>query len=140
MATASSLFDRAKKANDIESILLQGIGGAFFAVFHVIATGILTVGDLFIKPTAALAEAGVAVINTIIVDTVALVIGETAAQTVASFRGPFNLGPFTLPAGMAILLLTYWIVAAYRSEEETSNWVPGLPDVPWGSDEEPEGE
>lgn len=135
---AWNLFGRAKDADGLEGILMQGIGGAFLAFFTALATGILTVGDFVIEPLAAFADAGVQIVETLFGDVLTGIVGAGARESAESLTGDFSLGPFTIVLAVGVLLLTWWLISQYLQEDETSNIIPGVGyDIPFvGTEEE----
>jgi len=140
MATASELFDRAKNASDLQSLLKQGIGGAILSVFFGITSGILSLADVVIKPVNALGTA-VANLTRAIFGGPAEIILAGVEATAQSILGPFNLGPASFALAVAAVLGGLFVVGRYRDEEETGNLLVGLPvDIPFiGEEEEGEG-
>lgn len=140
MATASQLFDRAKNAADLQSLLKQGIGGSILAVFFGITSGILSLADVVIKPVNALGSA-VANLTTAIFGGPAEIILAGVEATAQSILGPFNVGPASFALSIAAVLGGLYVVGRYRDEEETGNLLVGLPiDIPViGEEEEGEG-
>ncbi len=138
--SASDLFDRARAARDLQSLLKQGIGGSLLAVFIGIASGILSVADVVIKPLDALATS-LGELTTAIFGGPAEIVLAGVEATAQSILGPFNLGPLSFALAIAAVLAGLWIVAIYRDEEDTGNLLVGLPiDIPFvGEEEEGEG-
>ncbi len=139
MATAEELFDRARKASDLQGLLKQGIGGSILAVFFGITSGILSLADVVIKPVNALGTA-VANLTTAIFGGPAEIVLAGVEATVQSILGPFNVGPASFALSIAAVLLGLMVVAWYRDEPDTGNLLVGLPiDIPFIGEEE-EGE
>ena len=140
MATsASDLFNRARSAADLQSLLKQGIGGSLLAVFFGLTSGILSLADVVIKPVDALATA-LGDLTTAIFGGPAQIVLAGVEATAQSILGPFNLGPLSFALAIAAVLAGLFIVGRYRDEEETGNLLVGLPlDVPFiGEGEEGE--
>ena len=139
MASRSrELLNRAAEADDLASLLKQGIGGAMLAVATGLITGILTLADLVILPVQALGE-GIAGTVDGFIGGIGLILGAGAEATARSLLGAFNVGPFTFALGLASVLLALWLLRQYLQEPETGNLIPGLPDIPFFGTEE-EGE
>lgn len=127
MATsAQDLFDRAKNASDLQSLLKQGIGGSILAVFFGITSGILSLADVVIKPVDALATA-LGDLTTAIFGGPAEIVLAGVQATVESILGPFNLGPASFALSIAAVLAGLWVLSRYRDEADTGNLIPGLP-------------
>ena len=140
MATASELFDRAKNASNLQSLLKQGIGGAILSVFFGITSGVLSLADVVIKPVNALGTA-VGNLTTAIFGGPADIILAGVEATAQSILGPFNVGPFSFALAIGAVLAGLYLVGRYRGEDETGNFLVGLPiDIPFvGQEEEGEG-
>lgn len=127
MATsAQDLFDRAKNAADLQSLLKQGIGGSILAVFFGLTSGILSLADVVIKPVDALATA-LGDLTTAIFGGPAQIVLAGVQATAESILGPFNLGPLSFALSIAAVLAGLWVLSRYRDEEDTGNLIPGLP-------------
>lgn len=126
------LFTRAKNADSLGGIIFQGFGAILLAIGSALASGVLTVADLIIIPLSALAEAGGGLVDAIFGG--AAFILRVGAQTTGISISPgamFDVGPFTFALAAASILLVFYIVNAYLSEEPTGNFVPGIPfDIP----------
>jgi len=135
---AWNLFGRAKEADGLEGILVQGIGGLFFAVFTAISTGILTVGDVIVQPLSAFADVGAKIVETLFGETILGIISSGAQETQRALEGAFSLGPFTIVLAVGVLLVTWLLIRWYLNEDETSNIIPGVGyDIPVvGTEEE----
>lgn len=140
MATsAQELFDRARQAADLQSLLKQGIGGSILAVFFGITSGILSLADVVIQPVDALGTA-LGDLTTAIFGGPAEIILAGIEATAQSILGPFNLGPLSFALSIAAVLAGLYVIAVFRDERDTGNLVPGLPfDVPFIGETE-EGE
>ena len=126
------LFNRAKRADSLAGIIFQGFGAVFLAVGTAIASGILSIADVLIIPLGALTNGAANLVGSIFGGS-ALIIDFGALATAASIGpgGTFNLGPFSLALGVGSVLLALYVVQAYRSEDSTGNFVPGIPfDIP----------
>lgn len=137
MATAGGarvrrLFDRAASADSLAEVMFTGIGAILLSVGTAIASGILTVADVFIVPVSMLTEEIGGLIGSVFGGAARIIdFGALATALSIGPGGRFNLGPLSFALAIASILLALWIVAAYRAEEATSNFFPGLPfDVP----------
>jgi len=141
MATsASDLFNRARSAQDLQSLLKQGIGGSILAVFFGVTSGVLSLADVVIKPMNALGTA-IADLTTAIFGGPAEIVLAGVEATAQSILGPFNLGPFSFALGIGSVLAGLYLIGRYRGEDETGNFLVGLPiDIPFiGQEEEGDG-
>lgn len=126
----SDLLERAKNAESLEGLIRQGIGGALLAIATAFISGVLSFADLFIKPINAFGAA-LGDLVTALFGSPAKIIIAGAQASINSLLFGWNLGPFTFVLAIAVVLLGLWLVQAYRSEEPTSNIIPGLGfDVP----------
>lgn len=128
----SDLFDRAASADSLAEIIFTGLGAVFLSLGTAIASGVLTVADVVIVPIATLTNAVGDLIDAIFGGSAQII--DMGAITTALSIGPgsrFDVGPFTFALAVASVLLALYVVTAYLSEEETGNFVPGIPfDIP----------
>lgn len=136
MPTASSLLDRASNAKNLQNVLKSGFGGILFALAGGIISGILSVTDVVVKPTEALADALGDLVTAMFGGPAEIILAGVQA-TAQSLLGPFNVGPFTFALSIGSVLLGLWVLGRYRQETETGNLIPGLPiDIPWAGQNE----
>lgn len=124
---ADHLLDRAT-GKSLRDVIATGIGGTLLAISASLISGILSIADLFIKPTQSLGAALGQIVNAFFVAPLEIII--QGAQTSAESLSPgaaFDLGPFTLSLAIVSVLIALYIVAAYLQEDETSNVIPGAP-------------
>ena len=118
------LFDRAKNAGSIGGVIFQGLSAILLAIGGALASGVLTLADVFILPLAALASEAAGLVESffgafgIVIDFGAL----ASAQSI----GPGGLfaSPLSLPIAFGIIGLSAYVIAAIASEEETTNFFP----------------
>lgn len=139
------LLARAAKADSLAGLIFQGIGSILLAVGAAISSGVLTIADVVIVPLGILTDSVGGLIDAIFGGSATII--QTGAISTALSIGPdgqFNLGPLTFALGVGAVLLALYAVSAYVSEEDTGNFVPGLPfDIPtpgFGGAEEDNGE
>lgn len=126
------LFERAANAGSLGGVIFQGMGAVLLAIGGALASGVLTIADVFIVPLQALIG-GVSDVIGSFFGGAATIIDFGAIGTAISIGpgGMFNVGPLTFALAVGAILLAFWLMRAYVSEEPTSNVFPGLPfDVP----------
>lgn len=118
------LFDRAKNAGSIGGVIFQGLSAIILAIGGAIASGILTLADVFILPLQAAAE-GFANLATSFLGAFGIVIDFGAIASGRSI-GPGGLfaSPLSLPIAFGIIGLSAYVIIAFTSEEETTNFFP----------------
>jgi hypothetical protein len=118
------LFDRAKNAGSIGGVIFQGLSAILLAIGGALASGILTLADVFIKPMAAFAS-GAAGLTESFLESFGLVIDFGAIGSARSI-GPGGLfaSPLSLPIAFGIVALSAYVIIAFVSEEETTNFFP----------------
>lgn len=131
------LFEQAKSADSLAESIRLWMAAIIGAIGTVMASGVLTIADIVIKPAQAVADIGALGVQVIFGSPLRVVLAGTN-ETINALLGPFGLGPFALPFSVVIVLLTFWIVARYLREDETGNIFPTVPvDIAWfGADEE----
>ncbi len=109
-------------------------------MFFGIASGLLSLADVVIKPMNAFGTA-LADLTTAIFGGPAEIILAGVEATAQSILGPFNLGPFSFALAIGAVLAGLYLVGRYRGEDETGNFLIGLPfDIPFiGQEEEGDG-
>jgi hypothetical protein len=124
---------------DWTAIFQQITGGIALAGGAAFTTGVLSLADLALSPIQAITDvmrtAPEAFIGTPLEFLIAS--GDQASSAITS--SPWTaLGPFLLPFGLIIVLLTAWILSRFLREDETSNLIPFLSfDLPFlGREEE----
>lgn len=127
------LFERAADADNIGVVVFRGLGAILFAIGTAIASGILTLADVFIVPAQAFIGA-IGDLITAIFGGAATIIDLGALASAISL-GPQGLfaSPISFAVAIAVVLLGLYVFIAFISEPETTN-VPFLPgsglDVP----------
>lgn len=136
---SQSLLSQAGAARNLGTTLRKGIGGTLLAASSVTVGTILAGGEVVIQPVTAFAGA-LADLAVAIFGSPARIIIAGADATAASLTGIFNVGPLTFALGIGSVLLGLFLIGRYRDEEETGNFLPGLPfDLPFIGESE-EGE
>lgn len=118
------LFASAADAGSIGAILFRGLGGILLAVGTAIASGILTLADVFIIPTQNFIQASGNLL-TAFFGGAANIVGLGAAGSGQSV-GPGGLfaSPLSFPIAIGIVLLGFYLLLAFISEEDTTNFFP----------------
>lgn len=118
------LFQRAANAGSIGGVIFQGIGAVLLAVGTALASGILTIADVFIIPMQAFIGAVGDLIGAIF-GGAAMIIDFGAIASAISI-GPDGLfaSPLSFPFAIGIVLLAMYLVVAYSSEQPTTNFFP----------------
>jgi hypothetical protein len=126
------LFNRARNAGSLGAVIFNGLGAILLAIGTGIASGILTIADVVIIPLSALANAAGQLVAAIFGGAAGIIqIGAQTTGVSISPEGMFNVGPFTFALGVGAVLLALYVVVAFLSEEDTGNFVPGIPfDIP----------
>ena len=126
------LFEDAANAGSLGGVIFRGIGGILLAVGTAIASGVLSIADVVIVPLNALTSAAGQLIDAIFGGAAQIIdFGALASALSIGPGGMFNLGPFSFALGIGAVLLGFYILVAYLSEEPTGNFVPGIPfDIP----------
>ncbi|QIO23087.1 hypothetical protein [Haloarcula sp. JP-L23] len=141
-----SLFDRAADAGSIGAVLFQGIGAVLFAFGAALASGIFTLADVFIVPTQAFIAAAGDLINAVFGGAAQIINFGAIASALSIGPGGRFASPLSFVFAFVIVLLAFYVLLAYISEEDTTNFFPLIGtgwDVPtpgWtDSEEEDEG-
>jgi hypothetical protein len=118
------LFDRAKNAGSIGGVIFQGLSAILLAVGGALASGVLTLADVFILPLEAFAT-GAANLTESFLGAFGIVIDFGAIASATSI-GPGGLfeSPLSLPIAFGIIGLSAYIILAFTSEEDTTNFFP----------------
>jgi hypothetical protein len=118
------LFDRAKNAGSIGGVIFQGLSAILLAIGGAIASGVLTLADVFILPLQAFAS-GAASFTESFLGAFGIVVDFGAIATARSI-GPGGLfaSPLSLPIAFGIIGLSAYVIIAFVSEEETTNFFP----------------
>jgi hypothetical protein len=117
------LFERAAAADSIAGVIFQGVSAVLLAVATALATGVLTLGDLFIIPLGGLAQATGGIIG-------GFFGGIGRLFRVGSIGSASQLAPgsplafFGFPLAAALVGLTAYIMVAVLSEQDTTNFLP----------------
>jgi hypothetical protein len=118
------LFDRAKNAEDIGGVIFQGLGAILFAIGGALASAILTLADVFIIPARAFIDGAANLVGSVfggsalIVDLGALGSGQSIGP------GGLFASPLSFPIAFGIILLGFYVLLAFTSEEPTTNFFP----------------
>ncbi|GGN92274.1 hypothetical protein [Haloarcula pellucida] len=118
------LFNRAAAADSIGGILFQGIGAVFFAVGTAIASGILTLADVFIIPTQSFIGAVGDLITATFGGAARIINFGAIASAISIGPGGLFASPLSFVFAIGIVLLALYVVLAYISEEDTTNFFP----------------
>jgi len=137
------LFARAADADSLAEVIFRGLGAVILSVGTAVASGILTIADVIIVPVQTLTGAVGQLIDAIFGGAAQIIdFGAIATAISIGPGGRFNLGPLSFALGVGAVLLALYAVTAYVSEEDTGNFVPGIPfDIPtpgFGGPEEDE--
>jgi len=118
------LFDRAKNAGSIGGVIFQGLSAILLAIGGALASGILTLADVFILPLGAFASEAAGLVESFF-GAFGIVIDFGAIASAQSI-GPSGLfaSPLSLPIAFVIIGLSAYVIAAIASEEETTNFFP----------------
>lgn len=126
------------RGRKLGALATTGIGALWLAA---IESGIETLQAFFQIPIQlfnSFAEAVGALVASFVLEPLGII--QAGAQISAAELRQFGILAFI--AGLVLVLLGYWIINTYLNEEETSNFLPGLPfDVPFvGVEEEADAE
>ncbi|WP_276258120.1 hypothetical protein [Haloglomus litoreum] len=118
------LFDRAKNAGSIGGVIFQGLSAVLLAIGTVLASGVFTLADIFIKPAQSFATESAGLVESFL-GSFGIVIDFGAIASARSI-GPGGLfaSPLSLPIAFAIIGLSAYVIIAITSEEETTNFFP----------------
>lgn len=118
--TPISLIGRARGVS-LTSAVKRVFGGWIFAIGASGVLAIRTLREFLLFPIDLVMRIGNQVVEAAILKPLVVVI--TGSETSAEAVTRFDL--FGLPIGVAILLLSFALVAVYLSEERTSDFLPG---------------
>ena len=118
------LFDRAANAENIGAIIFQGLGAVFFAVGSALASGILTLADVFIIPAQSFLNAIGDLIDAVFGGAAQIINFGAIASALSIGPGGLFASPISFVLGIGIVLLALYLVLAYVSEEDTTNFFP----------------
>jgi hypothetical protein len=118
------LFDRAKNAGSIGGVIFQGLSAILLAIGGALASGVFTLADIFILPAQAFATGAAGFVESFL-GSFGIVIDFGAIASARSI-GPGGLfaSPLSLPIGFGIIALSGYVIIAFVSEEETTNFFP----------------
>jgi hypothetical protein len=118
------LFERAKNAGSITGVIFQGASAILLAIGGAIASGVLTVADVFILPLQAFASGAAGFVESFL-GAFGVVVDFGAVASAESI-GPDGLlaSPLSLPIAFGIIGLSAYVIIAFVSEEETTNFFP----------------
>ncbi|WP_135304113.1 hypothetical protein [Haloarcula amylovorans] len=118
------LFDRAAKAESIGEVIFQGLGAVFFAVGSALASGIFTLADVFIIPTGSFITSIGELIDSFIGGAAMIINFGAIASAVSIGPGGLFASPISFVIAIGVVLLGFYVLLAYISEEDTSNFFP----------------
>lgn len=119
------LFERAAEADSIAAVVFQGISAVLLSVATALASGVLTLSDLFIIPLGGLAQATGQIIGGFFGGVGRLFrVGSLGSASQIAPGSPLAL--FGFPLAAVLVALTAYILVAIISEEETTNFFPLL--------------
>lgn len=126
------LFERASSADSLAEVIFTGIGAVLLSIGTALASGVLTIADVVIVPVQAVTTAAGDLINAIFGGAAQIIdLGALATALSIGPGGRFNLGPFSFALAIGAVLLAFFVVNRYVSDDRTGNLVPGIPfDVP----------
>lgn len=118
------LFERAADADNIGVVVFRGLGAILFAIGTAIASGILTLADVFIVPAQAFIGA-VGDLITAVFGGAATIVDLGAIASAVSL-GPEGLfaSPLSFPIAIGVALVGFYVILAFTSEEDTTNFFP----------------
>lgn len=131
----SDFFDRARDADSLAAIVMQGVGGTMLAIFYMIQDGIISVGQLVTRPLDALSSGAAELLSQIVTSPVPILDASVYATAQSLLPGSmFYLGPATFALGVAAVLGGVAVLAYYISLDETSNFGIGVGvDIDYGA-------
>lgn len=118
------LFDRAASANSIGEVVFTGIGAVLLAIGTAIASGILTLADVFIVPMNAFITAVGDLISATFGGAAGIINLGALASAISIGPGGMFASPLSFILGIAIALGGFYVILAYVSEEPTTNFFP----------------
>ncbi|WP_424001188.1 hypothetical protein ACOZ4I_15695 [Haloarcula salina] len=119
-----SLFDRAANAGSIGAVLFQGIGAVLFAIGSALASGVLTIADVFIIPAQSFIGAVGGLIDAVFGGAAQIINFGAIATALSLGPGGRFASPLSFGFAFAMVLLAFYILLAYISEEDTTNFFP----------------
>jgi hypothetical protein len=120
----------------ISSVTEKGVMGTIMAFFAAVIIGLQTVAQFVISPITAFIGAMGELVDAFVTDPLMVipVAAEMSAQEISIF------GFLALPAGVALVLVTFAIIGVYLRWEPSSDFLPGtrfdLPTDTLGADED----
>lgn len=118
------LFRQAAEAGSIGGVLFRGIGAVLLAIGSALASGILTLADVFIIPTQAFITEIGGLIESLIGGAATIVDFGAIASALSIGPGGLFASPLSFIFGIAIILGGIWLLLAFISEEPTTNFLP----------------
>lgn len=118
------LFDRAASADSIGEVIFTGLGAILLAIGTGIASGVLTLADVFIVPAQSFIGAVGDLIDAVFGGAAGIInLGALASGFSIGPEGLFA-SPLSFPIAIGIVLLGFYVLLAFVSEEETTNFFP----------------
>lgn len=118
------LFDRAANAESIGAVIFTGLGAVLLAIGSGIASGVLTIADVFIVPTQSFIGAVGGLIDAVFGGAAGIInLGALASGLSLGPDGLFA-SPLSFPIAIGVALLGFYVILAFVSEEETTNFFP----------------
>jgi hypothetical protein len=125
------LFARAANADSISDVVFKGIAAVAFAIGSALASGVLTMADLFIIPLSQLATGLGDIVNSLTGGSATIIdFGALATALALGPGGQFDAGPLTFALAVGAILMALYLVNRYIGLPGTGNILPLLPDVP----------
>lgn len=117
-------FERAASAGSIGRVIFLGLGAVLTAVGSALASGVFTLADIFIIPANAFIEGVGGLVGSVFGGAATIV--DLGALGSAISLGPDGLfsSPLSFPIAVGVILLGIYLVIAFVSEEETTNFFP----------------
>ena len=118
------LFERASSADNIGEVIFTGLGAILLAVGTALSSGVLTIADIFIRPANAFIGGVSGLVESVFGGASTII--DLGALGSAISLGPDGLfsSPLSFPIAVGIILLGIYLVIAFTSEEETTNFFP----------------
>jgi hypothetical protein len=118
------LFERASSADSIGEVIFTGLGAILLAIGTALSSGVLTIADIFIVPASAFIDGVSNLVGSIFGGASTII--DLGALGSAISLGPDGLfqSPLSFPIAVGIILLGMYLVIAYVSEEDTTNFLP----------------
>jgi len=118
------LFERASSADSIGEVIFTGIGGILLALGTALASGVLTVADIFIVPANAFIQATGELVSALFGGAADIINLGGIASALSIGPGGLFASPISFVIGIAVVLLGFYVLIAFISEEETTNFFP----------------